>query len=274
MENLRKSIEELIKSEYPMLSDELNARIIPAIGLNSTFDFPSSVTSKFGGFPDINKNFKWPTFNGRPLSFVAQIDFAELGSLSSFVNIPSSGVAYFFLLTELNAAYPSMPGQYLVYYQRKEERIEDFLPASRIDAMVFKEAGMGFYPLLTFLRDYEYNEQIDDVLDELTIEIERITGHSREGGHQIGGHPFSLQNPVTLEWTNRRKSLILNKEKKLSLPSLNERHDHNLLLQLFFGDDKLDFSKYGGQGMAYYGISKRDLDNLRFNKSVLTCQND
>jgi uncharacterized protein YwqG len=37
-------------------------------------------------------------------------------------------------------------------------------------------------------------------------------------------------------------------------------------------DDHTDFSDYGGSGTAYFGISKEDLKNKKFENTILVCQ--
>ena len=43
--------------------------------------------TKIGGKPDLPKDSKWPTWNGKPLSFLAQIDLAEIKDLLQMQNV-------------------------------------------------------------------------------------------------------------------------------------------------------------------------------------------
>ncbi len=53
--------------------------------------------SKFGGTPDVSKNFEWPlSADGSPLSFLAQINCAEIAHLDTEHLLPTSGILYFF----------------------------------------------------------------------------------------------------------------------------------------------------------------------------------
>ena len=53
--------------------------------------------SKFGGEPDVAKEFTWPTTDGnRPLSFVFQINLKDVSTYDKEYILPSSGMLYFF----------------------------------------------------------------------------------------------------------------------------------------------------------------------------------
>lgn len=52
--------------------------------------------TKLGGRPDLRARSRWPARDGRPLSFVAQIDLAELAPLDRSGLLPRAGLASFF----------------------------------------------------------------------------------------------------------------------------------------------------------------------------------
>ena len=53
--------------------------------------------SKLGGQPDLPKNVDWFTDNqGKPLSFIAQINLAELVDFKTTDALPTKGILYFF----------------------------------------------------------------------------------------------------------------------------------------------------------------------------------
>lgn len=67
--------------------------------------------SKFGGTPHVPREFKWPISPaGAPLSFLAQINFAEFGPFQWMgwkVPVPESGAVSFFLDLATSASNPS-----------------------------------------------------------------------------------------------------------------------------------------------------------------------
>ena len=52
--------------------------------------------TKLGGRPDLQRSMAWPVYDGRPLSFVAQVDLAEVAALDSTNLLPKAGLLSFF----------------------------------------------------------------------------------------------------------------------------------------------------------------------------------
>ena len=52
--------------------------------------------SKIGGVPHLPEGFDWPTYDGVPLYFVAQINLARLPDCKAAEQLPRSGILYFF----------------------------------------------------------------------------------------------------------------------------------------------------------------------------------
>lgn len=53
--------------------------------------------SKFGGIPDVPKNFIWPMRGDTYLPFLLQIDFAEINGDGALADFPQSGIMYLFV---------------------------------------------------------------------------------------------------------------------------------------------------------------------------------
>lgn len=267
MELLKKEVELLIKKDYPNHFEDVKGRLEPSIGIKTIKYDESKGFSKFGGLPNLGENFSWPLFNNMSLSFMAQIDLNRINKFHKDFDFPNSGVLFFFMITDLNSEYPSLPGQFSILH---EERIKEKSSPSKVirsGMTIFKECSLEFYPHINFRRDFEYNDSLDEILDDLYIKICEITGHPFEGVNQIGGYPLSLQNPVYYLWSKK-------KNKSISVESLYEKSlDFRLLLQIDFSDPHTDFYQYGGNGMAYFAIDKEDLMNRSFKDSFLTCQN-
>ena len=51
--------------------------------------------SKFGGFPDVPPNFKWPISHNMPQMFIGQINLAEIADYH--LDLPRIGILSFFL---------------------------------------------------------------------------------------------------------------------------------------------------------------------------------
>jgi hypothetical protein len=52
--------------------------------------------SRLGGVPELPPGFDWPTWNGRELEFLAQVDLAEVAAVDAETVLPRSGLMLFF----------------------------------------------------------------------------------------------------------------------------------------------------------------------------------
>ena len=52
--------------------------------------------SEIGGSPDVSTDFTWPSWEGHPMSFIAQINLEEFPMSSIDPNYPATGILHFF----------------------------------------------------------------------------------------------------------------------------------------------------------------------------------
>src|SRR5690606_4379438 len=152
--------------------------------------------SKKGGFPDVGENFEWPQYNGKHLSFLAQID-ARL-----FLGEGALGTLQFFW-NERNCGYSIKDeGAFLVLHTKSSLRRLTFAPKTGYKKMwlfkrthtptVWKEEALDFrnsfsLPSIDRLEEFGYDWDCDR--DDLYCrEAEALAGFIR-----IGGPPFPVQ---------------------------------------------------------------------------------
>jgi len=58
---------------------------------------PDLAVSRIGGWPDLPKGTAWPMWQGRPMSFLAQINLAEVHAVRPDIRLPGQGLLLFFL---------------------------------------------------------------------------------------------------------------------------------------------------------------------------------
>lgn len=58
---------------------------------------PELGASRFGGWPDLPEGVAWPTWRGRPMSFLAQIDLADIAEVQPEARLPKAGLLSFFV---------------------------------------------------------------------------------------------------------------------------------------------------------------------------------
>lgn len=271
---LRSKIENIILSKYSLLFEELSSRLEPAISVKFSNKKHNLGSSKLGGKPDVSTNFVWPTFQDRYLSFMGQLNLTDISKIWKESYLPKHGILYFFMDTGGKNGYPNLTGQFKVIFNAKENKDNLEQYQNNLETTIFQEISLDFHQHYTLRKDNDYNSEIDDIIDDLSNDISEITGHNTDEGHQIGGFPFSLQNAVFYWWSLNEKKFVynnINREQKKELAVLNE--EFYLLFQINFSDRNTNFSDYGGDGIAYYGIKKKDLNELNFNNIYFVCQN-
>ena len=58
---------------------------------------PALGTTRFGGWPDLPADSRWPRWAGRPMAFLAQINLADAHQSNPQLRLPSAGLLSFFL---------------------------------------------------------------------------------------------------------------------------------------------------------------------------------
>ena len=233
------------------------------IELNLTNEVTDKFSSKVGGFGYLPKDIDYPkNKEGKPLLFLAQINFDEMPDLDPF---PKQGILSFYIdifddLYGLNLEKPNDTSDYRVFYfsdlgqpsyseaeqesffspypmddvykvVQKEQKmvgsISEMLPI--VDSVEFKkEIGKEFYE---FMEGKISDEQTDQILESQPIESE------------IGGYPFFTQS-----------------DPREDDQELANQYD-TLLFQLLSDDDNV---MWGDCGVANFFINRQKLQNLDF----------
>ncbi len=143
--------------------------------------------SKLGGRPDAPKGFAWPAYDGRPLSFVAQVNLPDVSPLDEDRLLPPTGLLSFFY-DEL----PNPPGS-IVWSVRVWDS-----DAALVRAALPHELGDGWrhvavplvpeaeFSLFPFAPESFTLDEIEAYLYEALPQHEKL--------HRMLGHPDLIQN--------------------------------------------------------------------------------
>ena len=156
-------------------------------------------TSRLGGLPDLPFGQAWPEREGQLLTFIGQVNLAEVPRLT--VPLAERGMLYFFLGVDEPASniahevlfWDGPDGQ----LSRQEEPDEsDFLNE---DCTVFRPAGVRFVAavsLPSFFRD----RSLDEFSDRLEALRERLESPSSpQKTSQLLGHPLAISGDPLAE---------------------------------------------------------------------------
>lgn len=218
------------------------------------------VTSSYiGGFPNVDAGFVWPTKNGYPLHFIAQLECHELGLAN-----PGSGWLLFFYDNRHWGGSPKDLGSAVVLHQRGDRVLtSDDLPCcekrtlfglltSHIRPRVYKQVGVRFRPGLSFP---SLQRELIEFEDEGWAEAYGDFAHESSHKIQSGGFPHPIQEDFM-------------EHHCVEAFSIGMRDDWQLLLQLYEVGDMV----WGDAGALYWFILKEDLANSRFDRVWMVAQ--
>ncbi len=283
--NLKREVEKkLSKIPWEIESDKIISLLKPTIGIETiTFENIKVGSSKFGGLPDLPNNMEWPSLNGFPFGFIAQINLSEL-KFDIDDLLPKKGVLYFFFSLN-NSDYSKEPYDKIhkvIYY---DENFEDLSPRTYPkkydDLAKFKGSSLAFFEHYTLpsYQNYQITELgLSDFDEELYFDcndlICQITGANSDVGNQLLGNANAVQGDVSFWWINQDYNQISDEMALYRKNNINyEEREIILLLQVDMLDRAAGFAQFGASGGLYFGIHKADLKNHNFQKTKFVLQN-
>ena len=236
--------------------------------------------TKLGGLPALPAEIEWPSWNGKPQSFLAQIDLAEIHAvLPSF--LPPAGRLYFFYDQEQGVwgFDPKERGGWRVFYSSADgpAPMEREAPAALPPEAIYKPKHLRPSRIevlpdsQTLPRDkFDWDTDGDAYLELCSAPFQ---GEHR---HQMLGYPAPVQNPdMEEECQLASNGLYVGDETGYKDPRAAALKagaaDWKLLLQLDTDDDT--GWMWGDVGTLYFWIREQDARNADFDKAwvVLQC---
>jgi uncharacterized protein YwqG len=285
---MNNQISQLInKHNLGLFADRIESAIKPAIHV-SKVDFQEGVIgiSRFGGLPDVPADFQWVLWQERPLSFLAQINCADLQGFGSAKDLPNSGMLYFFYdaIEQPWGFDPSDRGSSaIIYHPSTDNLIPSSLPeGADIDngwlfspyALQFREVlSLPSYDSLAFEQMEIPQDSVDNYLNLIEDVGKVMSGDAPM--HQFFGHSANIQGDMQLECQLTSQGLnygdasenndLIAKDLKASAS------DWVLLLQLD-SDDDVEMM-WGDMGRLYFWIRESSLPSKRFDElwTILQC---
>jgi uncharacterized protein YwqG len=143
----RAVLEERVRAEFPAeIATQLLRLARPAIGLwpqRLAPDAPATA-SRFGGLPSVSAGWSWPTCEGEPLFFLAQINCCEVAQLPTASPLPRDGMLAFFGDHDWVNGFPNFWPYAVVEYWPDISRME-MAKAPIEDFQVMPSCALGFF---------------------------------------------------------------------------------------------------------------------------------
>lgn len=245
----------------------------------SDHDIPAG-SSKLGGSPDLPEGVQWPTFRGRPQSFIAQVNLSEVRRLPGGEVLPASGLLSFFYDCEQSiwGFDPADRDGWTVLFRPVGETLHRTpLPEGLPDN--------GRYPACRLVPRSELTfapwESADVAAVGLTRDQLFAYSHALpESGdqvptHRLLGHPDPIQGDMQLEAQLASHGLYCGNASGYRDPRAEELRETatewRLLLQIDSDDEAA--MMWGDVGRLYYWIRRDDLARGFFDRvwMILQC---
>lgn len=240
--------------------------------------------SRLGGRPDLPPLLEWPTWKDKSLSFLAQINLAELPSYDFLKALPPAGTLAFFYSAE-QETWGFDPKDRLswrvIYFDSKELSRREF-PQDLPDYGKYGDCSLNFVRSLTIpahdapcinLR-YDRSDRTEIAqYGELDEQIEQFL---EEGGclNRLLGHPDQIQHDMQSEcqWASHGLYCGNGRVDKSLKGRLLQAGAKNweMLLQIDSNDPAS--MTWGDVGKLYFWITRKDLKARNFKNAWMVLQ--
>jgi uncharacterized protein YwqG len=251
---------------------QLKTRKVPASAL-------AIGQSRIGGVPDLPARFQWPTYQGKHLAFIAQINLADVARVMPDGPLPQKGQLWFFYAWDQEhwGFDPKDAGSAVVHYEADAKLARRALPGDIPEEGRFASCAVGFRAY-DDIPDGSDDRVLPSNADEPTllhyIEVRTRVASTTGTSHKLLGHPEPVQNPMEIECAAVTNGIYFGDAKADESPRYRQadatKYDWRLLMQVD-SDDDADMM-WGDSGMIYFWIRDQDLRARRFDKTWMLLQ--
>ena len=308
--NRKSSLETLIKKAgLGSAEHQLSRFYSPAVKIKSKASKPSGWyqpgkrgapalgSSRLGGWPDLPVGHKWPQWQDRPMSFLAQINLSEVHAVNPGVRLPATGLLLFFMGCEsatfeddtfgietyivdvLLGSKRNHRGGWQVIYAAEDDELERMVFEGTIKPQLFQPCQVRFQVVSKSLPDedsvaYERLRLSDEQRDDYNEVLDLVTVENPD--NQLMGFPELIQfSPPELYCagviSGRPANAFADPESEDYLALQEQACDWTLLLQLN-SDDNPDFL-WGDGGHLYFYGQRDQMINGQFDETWLFFEN-
>lgn len=239
--------------------------------------------TKIGGKPDLPRKIRWPKWKRKPLSFIAQINLADLPK-HEFVNmLPSEGLLSFFYSAEQETwGYdPKDKGSWRVFHFGDKDLQRQKFPR-KLDEGRYDSCLVEFQHSITIPEfespyvDIEYGKANREKIDQYFNLKRQVRDFLNEGDYinRLFGHPEQVQGDMQTECQLASHGIYLgdigarrDPRAKILRPGAI---DWDLLLQI--DSDGNANMMWGDVGRIYFWIPRKALLARNFDASWMILQ--
>lgn len=277
----QKLVNEIKKFKWDEI-DKITSLIEPYIEISNSTNVKIGC-SKFGGRPDLPKEFYWPMFENKPMVFYGQINLSEISNFGIDSVLPPTGILYFFSYfknpeNEFGAEYNFLMDKKkykVLFYDGELNSLKsvDF-PNDLISDYQFKDMPISFnldYNIPSYYDIWKV-ENADLSKADIDTYFKLTSNGDYYRDETILGTPSPIQAGVDYDWAYASMDLDLSTV-DFNDPSfkaeVNKLRPEFINLLSFSMDDRFESI---GISLCYFGITKTDLKNKNFDKVIFVMQ--
>ena len=227
-------------------------------------------SSRLGGRPDLPARVAWPAGPKHPLSFIGQIDLAEVAVHDRTKRLPKTGLLSFFWDT-IDPAWGlavDEGARWRVLYTKKGTALaprdppEGLVPPHKYAKVEFVPHGVDVSVEVTlpFVRTEEFRA-LGATAEETSAYLEGVYEEGEGPCHRMLGHPGAIQGDMRrrIAYARAGKTAQLDKAPVAELEA--EAKEYCLLLQI---DTDAALGTNWGEGRLFFWIREADLRGKKF----------
>ncbi len=264
---------------FNKLPDRVKAQLRRSLRLKTTqcdLDTLPIGASRVGGVPDVPPGFNWPHYKDSPLSFIAQLQLAEIPLDMIDLSLPTKGTLFFFYDSEQSTwgFDPQDRGSFLVFFTElpPDKLIRTNRPTDTPELGLFNCCQIEFEASVNLPDAWSihYQPELSDSERNMLFEyFDWYSSNTVGPNHRIGGHAECIQSSMELECQLVANGLYCGDSTVYEdprRPSLEKTAtDWKLLLQID-SDDEASMM-WGDVGTIYFWIREADLRDRKFEHS-------
>jgi len=275
---------ELVNVGLPQLTRSIDLLSQPSVRLYTTSAEAAALrvgASRIGGVPDLPAGVDWPTWKGRPLSFIAQIRLDEVHRYDTNGLLPPQGMLWFFYdaSQQTFGDLPTDSGGWRVLFMdgdlSKLQQIS--APAQLPTESRFKACSIQFASEITLTQQPEleiphlnWSETEQKQYEALLSTFPAADDHAKVH-HRLLGFPDTIQDDMRMQCQFVSNG-VTNPDDPRAAALTKGAMDWQLLLQI--DSDEQAGMRWGNSGMLYYWLKRTDLQARHFERAWLVLQSE
>lgn len=261
-------------------ADDLVALVRPSCRLvpDPSIDCAAVGASRLGGVPDLAPGTAWPTGPDASLSFVGQINLAEVAEVMPSSGVPASGLLSFFYDAVSQSAWGFAPGDDASWSVIYSSDVAACAPMSWPDDLPDEGRFRGVGVRMVHELAFPAAESFD--VERLGIESPwstygRVLGEADDLVSRLLGNPEPVQGDMQVECQLASNGVYCGDGNYLKRPESQAlvpgAGSWQLLLQIDSHEDETGMM-WGDVGRLYFWIKENDLASQRWDATWMVLQ--